>query len=82
MCKTITIKAVCPGCSKEISQWSTTQWCREARRKGTCGHCLTGILQEHQEHKGIGCEKCLPEDEKEMVDQDHGKAAENAKYSW
>ncbi|KAK7959792.1 uncharacterized protein PG986_004646 [Apiospora aurea] len=58
MCRKVKTKSVCATCNDRIGENTNTQWCRDARRRGTLGRCTSGLRRAEEEFRGEECKKC------------------------
>ncbi|KAK6858273.1 hypothetical protein PG995_005972 [Apiospora arundinis] len=58
MCRKVKTKSVCATCEGQIGENINTQWCRDARRRGTLGRCSSGLRRAEEEFRGEECKKC------------------------
>ncbi|KAK8096842.1 uncharacterized protein PG998_005066 [Apiospora kogelbergensis] len=58
MCRKVKTKSVCATCNDRIGERINTQWCRDARRRGTLGRCTSGLRGAEEEFRGEECQKC------------------------
>ncbi|KAK8029743.1 hypothetical protein PG993_011034 [Apiospora rasikravindrae] len=58
MCRKVKTKSVCATCNDRIGENTNTQWCRDARRRGTLGRCTSGLRRAEEEFRGEECQKC------------------------
>ncbi|KAK8062639.1 hypothetical protein PG997_014736 [Apiospora hydei] len=55
MCRKVKTKSVCATCNDRIGENTNTQWCRDARRRGTLGRCTSGLRRAEEEFRGEEC---------------------------
>ncbi|KAJ1324781.1 hypothetical protein MN608_09484 [Microdochium nivale] len=67
MCREIYILYVCSACGEQLSETSTKQWCREARRQGEFGRCTAGASRIEDESRREECLACTELREEQMA---------------
>ncbi|KAH7029664.1 uncharacterized protein B0I36DRAFT_326200 [Microdochium trichocladiopsis] len=67
MCRDICVLYVCSACGEQLSETSTKQWCRDARRKGKFGRCVAGASRVEDESRREECLACTELREQQMA---------------
>jgi hypothetical protein len=70
MCRNVKTLSICPTCNTQLSERNDKQWCRDARRRGTFGHCSTGVRKTEEEYRGQECPSCAEIRERAMNELD------------
>ena len=66
MCRKVKTLSICPTCNGRIAENTSTQWCRDARRRGAFGRCTMGIRRGEEEFRGEDCQGCNDQRERLM----------------